>query len=384
MNYYNENNPQKAEWLRQLIERNVISKGEVDERSIEEVGAGELRGYRQCHFFAGIGIWSFALRLAGWSDDREVWTGSCPCQPWSVAGEGKGAEDERHLWPAWFRLITERRPRVVFGEQVADGDGITWLDNVQTQLETISYRVGPCVLPASGFGAPHGRHRTYFVADAEVAGCAVGEHAGEVGGEEGEGRRLRGIAGHSEAGELADAAVERSRPMANGSDRETIPDAGWNGAVKRMDDTPGCGQPRSNGTREQQQRAGSRCEESRLDDTQRAGLEVGSGRCQDSGTSKGSSTAVVASGVKLPVNGFWIDAEWVPTRGKVPGAVEWRPIKSGSFEMVDGTAGDLLRVCNYGFPLTKKAEARTMRLKGYGDGIVAQVAAAFIKAYMEL
>ena len=50
-----------------------------------------------------------ALRLAGWPDDRPVWTGSCPCQPFSAAGEGKAADDERHLWPDWFPLIAERR-----------------------------------------------------------------------------------------------------------------------------------------------------------------------------------------------------------------------------------------------------------------------------------
>jgi len=86
--YYNEIDPFAAEWLRQLIKDGLIADGEVDERSIEDVTPNELAGFTQCHFFAGIGGWSYALRLAGWPDDQPVWTGSCPCQPFSTAGKG--------------------------------------------------------------------------------------------------------------------------------------------------------------------------------------------------------------------------------------------------------------------------------------------------------
>lgn len=79
--YYNEHDPHAAQWLRNLIVEGVIAPGDVDERSIEDVTPNELAGYTQCHFFAGIGVWSYALRRSGWPDDREVWTGSCPCQP---------------------------------------------------------------------------------------------------------------------------------------------------------------------------------------------------------------------------------------------------------------------------------------------------------------
>lgn len=116
--YYNEIDPYAAQWLRNLIKAGHIAPGDVDERSILEVHADDLRSYDQAHFFAGIGGWSVAFRLAGWDDDRPVWTGSCPCQPFSAAGAGKATDDGRHLWPAWFPLITERRPPVVFGEQV--------------------------------------------------------------------------------------------------------------------------------------------------------------------------------------------------------------------------------------------------------------------------
>ena len=128
MNYYNEIDPKAAAWLRELIKHGHIARGVVDERSIVDVRPDELMGYTQCHFFAGIGIWSYALRLSGWPDDRPVWTGSCPCQPFSAAGKGKGFEDERHLWPVWHNLIKECRPPVVFGEQVASKAGLEWFD----------------------------------------------------------------------------------------------------------------------------------------------------------------------------------------------------------------------------------------------------------------
>lgn len=79
--YYNENDPFAAAWLRRLIEAGEIAPGVVDERSIVDVQPQDLSSYTQCHFFAGIGGWSLALRFAGWPDDRPVWTGSCPCQP---------------------------------------------------------------------------------------------------------------------------------------------------------------------------------------------------------------------------------------------------------------------------------------------------------------
>lgn len=109
---YNEIEPYAVEWLRNLSTAGHIAQGDVDGRSIRELRAGDLAGRRQAHFFAGIGVWSHALRLAGWPDDAPVWTGSCPCQPFSVAGRGGGFEDERHLWPVWFELIRQCRPPV--------------------------------------------------------------------------------------------------------------------------------------------------------------------------------------------------------------------------------------------------------------------------------
>ena len=147
--YYNENDPYCAQWLRNLISLGHIVDGEVDERDIRDVSPDDVKGFCQAHWFAGIGGWSLALRLAGWPDDRPVWTGSCPCQPFSSAGKGGGFADERHLWPAWFHLIEQCHPDEVLGEQVASKDGLAWLDLVQSDLEGAGYAVGACDLPAA-------------------------------------------------------------------------------------------------------------------------------------------------------------------------------------------------------------------------------------------
>jgi DNA (cytosine-5)-methyltransferase 1 len=161
--YYNEIDPYAAQWLRNLIDAGYIAAGVVDTRSITEVQPDDLKGFTQCHFFAGIGVWSYALRLAGWDDSRPVWTGSCPCQPFSAAGKGTGFNDERHLWPELHRLIRQCRPPVVFGEQVASKDGLEWLDAVQADLEASGYASAAVDMCAAGIGAPHIRQRLWWV-----------------------------------------------------------------------------------------------------------------------------------------------------------------------------------------------------------------------------
>jgi len=162
--YYNEHNAFAARWLRNLIAAGEIPAGIVDERSIEDVFPSDLRGFTQCHFFAGLGGWALALRLAGWSDDRPVWTGSCPCQPFSAAGKGTGLADERHLWPAWHHLIKECTPEAILGEQVAAAIGKDWLSLVHQDLDGIGYDLGAAVVPACSVGAPHKRDRLWLAA----------------------------------------------------------------------------------------------------------------------------------------------------------------------------------------------------------------------------
>lgn len=162
--FYSEWEAYPAQWTRNLIAAGHIAPGVVDERSISDLSAEDVRGFDQAHFFAGISVWSYALRLAGIPDGFPCWSGSCPCQGFSSAGRKRGFEDERHLWPEWFRLIEANRPPVIFGEQVSSPDGLKWLDLVSSQLEGIGYSFGAIVTCASGIGAPHQRHRMYFVA----------------------------------------------------------------------------------------------------------------------------------------------------------------------------------------------------------------------------
>lgn len=172
--YYNEIDPYAAQWLRNLIAAGHIAPGDVDERSIVDVHPDDLKGYIQCHFFAGIGGWSYGLRLAGWPDDRPVWTGSCPCQPYSVAsvahGGAKGQSDSRHLWPVWWPLIKEHRPPVVFGEQVRNAIKWGWWDEVCGDFEAELYACAAVVIPASAVSADHERARLYWFADASSEG----------------------------------------------------------------------------------------------------------------------------------------------------------------------------------------------------------------------
>lgn len=166
--YYNENNAHAADWLRRLIAKGKIADGVVDTRSIAEVEASDLRGFEQVHLFAGIGGWSLALRLAGVPDTANVWTGSCPCQPFSDSGRKLGTADERHLWPEMRRLIAQCRPAKVFGEQVASKLGRQWFSGVRADLEDLGYGVGGADLCAAGVGAPHIRQRLWWVADSET------------------------------------------------------------------------------------------------------------------------------------------------------------------------------------------------------------------------
>jgi DNA (cytosine-5)-methyltransferase 1 len=329
--YYNENDPAAAAWLRELIRRNLIAPGEVDTRSIEDVRPVELRGFTQCHFFAGIGGWSAALRLAGWPDHERVWTGSCPCQPLSQAGKGEGLADKRHLWPAWLHLISQCAPPIVFGEQVASPLALLWWDLVSADFDGQGYASAAVDLCAAGISAPHIRQRLYWVADTGRARLE-GRNAGAVGHErtatERSGR-ARGLANADSAGR----ASWRKGFESLGHGPAARPDSGACG----MADTSliGCGEERAYAV----------------------GLAVGD-RAQglSAGLGAGSSDSWAS-----PLHGFWSAADWLGCRdGK------WRPVEPGTF------------------PLAHGLPARVGRLRGYGNAIVAPLAAEFIRAYVDV
>lgn len=288
MNYYNEIDPGKAEWIRNLIKEGIIANGIIDERRIEDVKPIELAGFTQCHFFAGIGVWSYALRQAGWPDDRPVWTGSCPCQPFSAAGKGAGFDDERHLWPAWFWLIEQCAPTVVFGEQVASKATGPWFDLVQADVEALGFAFGCVAFPAASVGAPHIRERAYWVANR------------------------------------------------NGARLEQGCSSIWLGDA---------------GSQSRERDAGGICG---------AEGEGASSWSSDGRFHNGYSDAGDASNPG-PVNSFWRAADWIGCRDN-----KWRPVEPGTFPLADGPS------------------ARVLRVRAYGDAIVAPAAREFIGSYLEV
>jgi len=381
-NYYNEIDPNAAAWLRELIRQGHLPDGHVDERDIRDVRPDDLRTYTQCHFFAGIGGWSLALRLAGWPADRPVWTGSCPCQPFSAAGRRAGAADERHLWPHWHHLIRECRPPEVFGEQVASKDGLGWLDLVSADLEGEGYAVGAADLCAAGVGAPHIRQRLWFYAGDERLADADGKQRHEglqplprrsserpwsdckpllgLADADEQGSRGRGIQ-RPEQGDGAGAGSARQRSAglradggladADSGQRDRI-----TGGERRQPNGAEAG--RVQGDSEPERGVTDR----RLADASADGSQGRLSGRQDQGREaiNGSAGRDGADRRPSPTDSFWRDADWLFCRdGKC------RPVEPGTF------------------PLAHGLPARVGRLRGYGNAIVPQVAAAFIEAIVD-
>ena len=329
MNYYNEHDNGAADWLESLIERGLIPAGKVDRRSIEDVTPRELDGYTQCHFFAGIGGWSYALQLAGWPADRPVWTGSCPCQPFSAAGKRKGTADERHLWPAFYWLISQCRPVTIFGEQVAGKAGESWFDIVSTDLAAEGYTSGLAVLPACGVGAPHIRKRLFWVANSSSTG-------------------LEGYAGNGNPlGEQGRDDPQSPGPVAKGSGDSRLANASSERRQQECESAP------SNETAYGRQP--DRDHVLAGDGEDRRMADANSERCGEAGATLAGER--VGGGC---ASSPWADPDWLPCKdGKA------RPIEPGLSPLAHGISG------------------RVVQLKGYGNAIVPQVAAEFIQAATE-
>jgi DNA (cytosine-5)-methyltransferase 1 len=319
--YYNEIDPYAAQWLRNLIAAGHLAKGEVDERSITEIQPDDLLGFNQCHFFAGIGVWGHALRQAGWADDRPVWTGSCPCQPFSAAGKQEGFADERHLWPAWFNLIRQCRPAIVLGEQVASA--LDWLDLVSTDMEGADYAFGAADLCAAGFGGAHIRQRLYFTGVADTVGSGR-QRAGRQSSAQSVGTTERGGTGG-----LADADHQRQRSP----------------AIARLCNEEYYVEPRSSVS----------------------GLADPSNQRHEWNSQNGWQTQRWLE----HTGGNGDDRPHAPMLGR--NAADWLYCRDGKWRPVEpGT-----------FPLADAATSRVGRLRAYGNGLDAETATQFVGAVMD-
>jgi DNA (cytosine-5)-methyltransferase 1 len=322
--FYNEWDWYAAEWIRNLQKAGHLPGGPVDERSITEITVQDLAGCHNAHFFAGIGGWPRALRLAGWPESRPVWTGSCPCQPFSTAGKARGVGDERHLWPAFLRLISEYLPPVIFGEQVESEDGRLWLAGVRVDLEKLGYAVGAADLCAAGVSAPHRRQRLYWVADRPSVGRDEGRGQAPERQSDASGRRQAGRLEHP-AGERAGRAAA---PLQGGNGtQDGVPGAA--GAALRLGHADGEGQ------------------------SERVGL-----RGDD------AAPAGAAPGEATQQAGYW-DAYDIAICTEADGP-RARRIEPGTFPLVDGVPN------------------RVGKLRAYGNAINPEVAAVFVRAYLDL
>ncbi len=357
--YYNEFDPKAAAWLRQLIKNGNIAEGIVDERSITEVTPDDLRGFNQHHFFAGIGVWSHALRTAGWADDRPVWTASLPCQPFSVAGNQKGKDDERHLLPHFIELVRQCQPNVIFGEQVESAIRHEWLDDLQANMEAEGFSLGHCVLGAHSVGKAHIRQRIYWVAAGRVSNPA---NSGNIGG-------LRQVSGENEKPQAREEPREdEAGKLINDSSDNGVADSNRQGLQGRGGHEQVDGEK---GRQESMRHAGKSDISSGLGNTEHDGQFADKvGR---------SISESEAEGGLCEFEGSSTDSiDWLYCRDN-----KYRPIKSGLKPLVDGLARGVVYRSDTVITPNDTGEARTQRLKGYGNAIVAPVAAEFIMAYMQ-
>jgi DNA (cytosine-5)-methyltransferase 1 len=386
--YFNEFDSYPADWL-----RNLFPRATVDPRSIVDLQPSDVSGYARSHFFAGIGGWELALKLAGWPDDRPVWTGSCPCQPFSAAGKQKGEADERHLWPEFRRLIAECRPPVVFGEQVASRLGRDWLAGVRADLEALGYAVGAADLCAAGVGAPHLRQRLYWVAE-RLDDAAGARRDGSESRAEGEARdeaRVRlsgegrgdGRVAHTDGGLPGDGGLQPGREHGlKSEDGGAVPSyCRWFGVCHDPNrcDGSGC-------------RLGTRAPEGCHwdDDDGWVADPLSAGRAE--GWAEPGDGSVAGSGA----SGGLGDPDNAGPQGLGRSNELHDPIGRQAEERhtrsADGWAGSVWLQCLDGkarrvepgiFPLAHGVPGRVGRLRAYGNAIVPQVAAAFVRAYME-
>lgn len=379
MIYYNEWERYPAQWLRNLGEADIIQNGFVDERSIVDVKADELKQYKQCHFFAGIGGWAYALRLAGWPDDKPVWSASLPCQPFSTAGKQKGDKDERHLWPVFYELVKANRPFTIFGEQVPNAIKLGWLDGVFADLEKEGYTCGAVVLPACSIGAPHIRQRIFWVAESKEAERERARHTRPGRARLADDSRLannnnRRPAGHGEESDTREEVrVRTSVESGNSSEVGGVakPERNAEGSACREGNSEWFDKKPNNWNEVRNDIANSG-QYSRMGNTELHGCN---------GIEKLGGTQEEGRLLQPERPSPWSNYIFIPCAdGKA------RRIKFSPLSMADGLSEGMERISPEGAiisPLTFGEENRANKIKGYGNAIVAEVAAIFIKAFLE-
>lgn len=341
-------------FLGNLLLTHTKCDGEKGDRDIRDVTPIELSKFDQCHFFAGIGLWSVAARAAGIADDRPFWSASCPCQPFSTAGARGGTDDDRHLWPHFFWLAYQCRPAAVVGEQVATKDGLGWLDLVCADMEGSNYAGGAFDLCSAGIGAPNIRQRLYMLwldacrlGDASSSGSQGRAQRGEDRPDESRGARDAGLAGSGEPSGMVDGEREGLERQRGHVDDEARRQQGPSGSVAETGDAR------------------------RLGDADRAGQEnrelQSSGEFGGSGGDTGRSSqgdprqrSEIHHSVRAITSGFWRDTDWLLCRD--PDGPRLRPVRRGSFCLAAGYSG------------------RAGELRAYGDAINLEVATAFLEA----
>jgi DNA (cytosine-5)-methyltransferase 1 len=393
--YYNDTDPFCQQWLRNLMATGEIPRGDVDARDIRQVETPGLTGYATCHFFAGIGGWPLALRLSGWPDDVPVWTGSCPCQPFSSAGRRQGRRDARHLWPRWLLLIAECRPAVIFGEQVASKAGREWLSGVRTSLEVLGYAVGLADLCAACLGAPHIRQRLFWVAIADDANGKRSHNTSTTAVTPNPGASSRGNGvespGRSPAGGLANGKGrgrgERGDAPRKGDGGHVDGGVAIGGVGHASGDALGRDARAASGAKAQGQGEGVQAGAGGLDITRSgatggvgdAGREQRPGRRQGRGVEAPERREPGVHAQQAYPDGPWADAYLV---GCADG--KCRRVGAGLQPLAHG----IPRGMGSGEPtfrgvVRSARRNRVGRLRGYGNAIVPQLAAAFVRAVME-
>ncbi len=294
--------------------------GRHESRSIaqaNEKGGMQESGGRNCTSRPVLHPDIFTLNGADYAG-VDLLTGGFPCQPFSVAGKRRGAEDDRAIWPEMLRVIREAKPTWIIGENVA-GIVTMELDNILSDLEGIGYSAWPLVIPAASVDARHLRQRVWIIARRDVAHSAGERSGGASGNALHEGRRAS-----QTGGACIPQATRRQDGSAIGDNRAASQD------VAHADSQRGC------------------LREAHGSDASDAGESPGPGQRQD-GRQLESAVLRMVDGLPERLDGGGAFCQWPDEDHETP-------------------------------RVTTGIKHRAHRLRGLGNSIVVQVATEIIRA----